>query len=183
MSENSNEGNDWIKGRANERLPSQSAAPSSLGGPTGSAPFDGHAMVINNLHVTLRESLMKLGAPIEVIAMHDEGDTDDVLAWIEKQPTARQIRELEASERCLEREVQHAVEAIPREFLANDAWENGVKRMAAEIERLRGPRCESCCDLATKLTEDGVHLCAACYGECPPDEPNTPLTDPTDSVQ
>lgn len=34
-------------------------------------------------------------------------------------------------------EMQRALDFIPREFCQNDAWENGVKRMADEIARLR----------------------------------------------
>lgn len=34
------------------------------------------------------------------------------------------------------REMQEALQAIPSQFVQNDYWVNGIKRMAAEIERL-----------------------------------------------
>lgn len=35
------------------------------------------------------------------------------------------------------REMQEALQAIPSQFVENDYWVNGIKRMAAEVERLR----------------------------------------------
>lgn len=37
-------------------------------------------------------------------------------------------------------------------------------------EYISGPACESCHAEASRITEDGVRLCAKCYSECPPEE-------------
>ena len=61
---------------------------------------------------------------------------DALLADMGKAQEA-EINRLRESEKCLEREVQSALGAMPTEFVGNDAWQNGIMRMASEIFRLR----------------------------------------------
>lgn len=38
-------------------------------------------------------------------------------------------------------------------------------------EYIAGPVCENCREPASRITEDGVRLCAECYTVCPSEEP------------
>jgi hypothetical protein len=58
---------------------------------------------------------------------HETWCTDlDVLAFCKSSPAP-----------TWDAEKQQALDAIPKEFIGNDLWLNGIKRMATEIERLR----------------------------------------------
>lgn len=95
----------------------------------------------------MKTDLPNLNVPPHASALTEGSASEGIHALAIVRGLRERIAMLEASEKCLEREVQSALETIPTRFVGNDAWQNGIIRMATEIEILRAALTQAKTDI------------------------------------